>query len=78
MHYPVRQSSRGFTVVEILIVIVVIGILAGITIVTYGGVQRRAASVSAQDAAKDAAEMVDVEKAMGRTLPASLPATFKA
>lgn len=62
--------------VEILIVIVVIGILAAITIVTYGGVQRRAASVSAQDAAKDAAEMVDVEKAMGRSLPASLPASF--
>lgn len=33
---------RGFTIVELLIVIVVIGILAAITIVTYNGIQTRA------------------------------------
>lgn len=36
-----RQSS-GFTIVELLIVIVVIGILAAITIVAYNGIQGRA------------------------------------
>jgi prepilin-type N-terminal cleavage/methylation domain-containing protein len=35
-------KQRGFTIVELLIVIVVIGILAAITIVTFSGVQTRA------------------------------------
>jgi len=35
-------SSRGFTIVELLIVIVVIAILAAISIVAYNGIQARA------------------------------------
>lgn len=35
-------TQRGFTIVELLIVIVVIGILAAITIVAYNGIQGRA------------------------------------
>jgi prepilin-type N-terminal cleavage/methylation domain-containing protein len=35
-------KQKGFTIVELLIVIVVIGILAAITIVAYNGVQARA------------------------------------
>lgn len=37
-----RQQSRGFTIVELLIVIVVIGILAAISLVAYGDIQTRA------------------------------------
>jgi type IV pilus assembly protein PilA len=37
-----RNKERGFTIVELLIVIVVIGILAGITIVAYSGITNRA------------------------------------
>lgn len=37
-----KQKRQGFTIVELLIVIVVIGILAAITIVAYNGVQQRA------------------------------------
>lgn len=35
-------KQKGFTIVELLIVIVVIGILAAITIVAYNGIQQRA------------------------------------
>ncbi|MDB5167887.1 MAG: putative Fimbral protein [Candidatus Saccharibacteria bacterium] len=36
------KRDKGFTIVELLIVIVVIGILAAITIVAYNGIQTRA------------------------------------
>ena len=36
------MKSRGFTIVELLIVIVVIAILAAISIVAYNGIQQRA------------------------------------
>ncbi len=36
------KSRSGFTIVELLIVIVIIGVLASVTIVAYNGVQRSA------------------------------------
>lgn len=51
-------KQKGFTIVELLIVIVVIGILAAITIVAYNGIQQRARDSERQ------AEMKSVEKAL--------------
>jgi type IV pilus assembly protein PilA len=44
----IKSKNRGFTIVELLIVIVVIAILAAITIVAYNGIQNRAKDSSAQ------------------------------
>jgi len=41
-------KRRGFTIVELLIVIVVIGILAAITVVAYNGIQQRARDAQRQ------------------------------
>lgn len=46
-----NKKHPGFTIVELLIVIVVIGILAAITIVAYQGVQTRAQNASTVSAA---------------------------
>ena len=44
--YP-RIINRGFTIVELLVVIVVIGVLASITVVAYTGISERAKVASA-------------------------------
>lgn len=43
--FAAKSKRDGFTIVELLIVIVVIGILAAITIVAYNGIQNRAKNV---------------------------------
>lgn len=40
--YLMKRYSAGFTIVEILIIIVVIGILATITVLSFNGVQQQA------------------------------------
>lgn len=57
--------TRGFTIVELLIVIVIIGILATITIVAYNGVTSKANTAAAQAAANAAINKLEIYNAEG-------------
>jgi len=57
------SAPKGFTIVELLIVIVVIGILAGITIISYNGVTNRANDVAVQSDLRNFAEIVGASTA---------------
>ncbi len=55
-----QTNTKGFTIVELLIVIVVIAILAAISIVAYTGIQQRARNSSAFSLANQIAKKADV------------------
>lgn len=54
------RKSTGFTIVELLIVVVVIAILAAITIVAYNGITQRANASAAQEAVTTAVKKVSL------------------
>lgn len=56
--YQDGHNKNGFTIVELLIVIVVIAILAAISIIAYTGIQDRARSTAALSAAKQVADQI--------------------
>ncbi len=61
------QNNKGFTIVELLIVIVVIAILAAISIVAYTGIQNRARASSGQQLASQVAKKFEAAGAIKGT-----------
>ncbi|HEY8886052.1 MAG TPA: prepilin-type N-terminal cleavage/methylation domain-containing protein [Candidatus Microsaccharimonas sp.] len=68
------QAERGFTIVELLIVIVVIGILAAITIVSFNGVTARANTANAVSAVNTVATKAEAYNSEPTTT--GYPSTF--
>ena len=63
------KKDRGFTIVELLIVIVVIAILAAIVIVAYNGVQNRAKTSAAQSTAQTVQQKLEAYNAENGAYP---------
>ena len=63
------KSSKGFTIVELLIVIVIIGILAGISIVAYTGMQERSRNMAIERAVSDYVKALGVYRTEYGTYP---------
>ena len=69
MNFNKNSKQQGFTIVELLIVIVVIGILAAITIVAYNGIQSRGKTASAQSAAVSLDKKIESYNAINSQYP---------
>jgi len=70
-------KPQGFTIVELLIVIVVIGILAAITIVAFNGVQQKARTAAVQSDLKNAATQISTIYADTGAYPLNMPSLKK-
>lgn len=68
----VKSGRNGFTIVELLIVIVVIGILAAISIVAYSGIQDRAKRSQVASSASQVAKKVRMYYAEYNSYPVAL------
>lgn len=64
------RKQGGFTIVELLIVIVVIAILAAITIVAYNGIQNRANDTAVQNDLQNIAKKFELYKVDNSVYPA--------
>ncbi len=65
------SSSPAFTIVELLIVIVVIGILAAIVIVAFNGIQKQAGDAAVRSDLTQMAKMLEIYKAKNGRYPTS-------
>jgi len=74
MYKNKKQPLRGFTIVELLIVIVVIGILAAITIVAYNGIQQRAKTTTLTADLRSAANQLKIDQVNNNAYPATITA----
>jgi prepilin-type N-terminal cleavage/methylation domain-containing protein len=71
-HNLKSTRSFGFTIVELLVVIVIIGILAAITVVSYGGIAQRATVASLISDLDNASKQLKIDQVINGAYPATL------
>jgi len=69
-----NKPQTGFTIVELLIVIVIIGILAAITIIAYNGIQQRARVASLSSDLVNASKQLKIDQTINGAYPTTLAA----
>jgi prepilin-type N-terminal cleavage/methylation domain-containing protein len=74
----ITPHPKGFTIIELLIVIVVIGALALITIVAYNGVQQRALVTTLKSDLANASKQMELAQVDTGSYPTAFPSGVKA
>jgi prepilin-type N-terminal cleavage/methylation domain-containing protein len=76
MHFKnVGAHKRGFTIVELLVVIAVIAILAAISIVSYGAWKKQAATAQVKSDLNAVAAAMESARTFNNAYPTTLPGT---
>lgn len=65
----ISKKQQGFTIVELLIVIVVIGILAALVITTFSGIQQKARNTERQTDIKTLQGVLETYKVQSESYP---------
>ena len=71
-----KKRAYGFTIVELLIVIVVIAVLAAISIVAYTGIQNRANDTSVRSDLNNIAKKIEIYRASTDSYPTNTVAAL--
>jgi general secretion pathway protein G len=74
--YQLPSTKSGFTIVELLVVIVVIGILAAITIVSYTGISSRANIAVMQSDLSNSADQLKIYQTYNGSYPTTLDSNY--
>jgi len=73
----IRRQNKGFTIVELIIVVVIIGILTALVVVGYNGIQKRAAVNLVKDTLQSAATVMKTAEVETGSYPTLFPSTLK-
>lgn len=72
-----HATSRGFTIVELIIMIAVIALLASITIFGFGSWRSRTATTEVKSALTNLATSLKSEMNFNSAYPSSIPSTYR-
>jgi prepilin-type N-terminal cleavage/methylation domain-containing protein len=71
------ETRFGFTIVELLVVITVVGIIAGIAVVSYGSWRKGLAVDQVTSELNGVASAMENARNFNNTYPTAIPTTFK-
>lgn len=69
--YSIRHIEYGFTIIELLVTIVIVGILASVTLASYSGIQTRVATTTLKSDLKNASTQLNMDNVTNSSYPAS-------